>query len=218
MQTRIEPLYKSPDKIEFGWNKEPGDVASYNVYVGMAGIVSALTQLNADAIPNYASDFPQYRGKVAYVAEIAAVRALLSLSSSIDFSNVVLYWAITTVDSAGSESSLADSTIVTVYPTGIDTKVQKDDHTIDRHIYGFSDDLIRWIKLSASGKGALIVDTSDYYKDNITTDYTYDGTNLTTTRSYPSDQTSSGMPAKLTTYEYSGSQLTKVTITDSTVL
>lgn len=217
METRIEPLYKSKDKIEFGWNKEPGDVETYNIYVGTAGIVSAMTSF-VTGVKNYGSQLAKYRGKVAYPAEIADVRSVLSLPSTVDFSNVVLYWTLTTVDSSGAESALADSTIVTVHPVGIDAKLQKDDHSIDRHIYGFSDDLIRWIKLSASGKGALITDASDYYKDNIITEYTYDGTNLSTTRSYPSDMTTSGSPAKLTTYEYSGSDLIKTTITDSTVI
>lgn len=217
MNNRIEPLYKSISQIEFGWAKESGDVVSYNIYVGIAGIVSAMTSLDT-GIPNTTSELPQYRGKVAYKADIADVRSALSLSSDVDFSNIVLYWAITTVDSAGGESSLANSTILAVYPVGIDPKLQKDDHSIDRHIYGFSDSLIRWSKLAASGSGALITDGADYYKANITSEYTYDGTNLKTIRSYPSDQTSSGSPAKLTTYEYSGSQMTKATITDSTVL
>lgn len=214
MQTRIEPLYKAPDKIEFGWNPEPGDVASYNVYVGLTE--STLVKIE-EGVSSRSSKLGRYLGKIAYVATIEEVRALLGLSSDIDFSNKVLYWTITTVDSSGTESALVDSTVITVYPTGIDPKLQRDDHTIDRHIYGFSDDLYRWIKVSASSSGALVVDNSDFYKSNITTEYSYDGTNVSSTLSYPSDQTSSGSPAKLTTYEYSGSQVTKVTTTDSTV-
>jgi len=216
MVSRIEPLYKAPNKIDFGWFKESGDVEYYNVYVGQNS--GSLSKLESN-IPNTASELGRFLGKIAYTAAISSVRNILSLSLEKDFSNTILYWAITTVDSAGSESSISDSIVVTVYPTGIDPKLKKDDHTIDRLIYGFSDSQMRWTKLSASSDGALITDSgSGFYSANMITEYSYDGTNLKTERIYPSDQTSSGSPAKLITYEYSGGMLTKKTVTDSTVL
>jgi predicted membrane-bound spermidine synthase len=93
----------------------------------------------------------------------------------------------------------------------------KDDPTMNRHIYVFNDDVQRWVKTAGSSSGAIITDTADFYKASITTVYTYDGTNLSSTKSYLSDATAAGSAAKLTTYSYSGSQLTKVVVTDSTV-
>ena len=55
------------------------------------------------------------------------------------------------------------------------------------------------------------------YQINTVTEYTYDGTNVATIKTYLSDSTTAGSPAKLVSYQYSGSQITKVTVTDSTV-
>jgi len=64
----------------------------------------------------------------------------------------------------------------------------------------------------------LVVDSADFFKSNITTEYTYDGTNLSTIKSYPSDSTTAGYPAKLTAYTYTGGGLvSKIQITDSTI-
>jgi len=121
------------------------------------------------------------------------------------------------VNSVGSESAIADSRVVEVPPVGIIPRTMKDDPTMNRHPYVYSDELLRWVKTAGSSSGALITSASDFYEANITTDYTYDGTNLATKLSYLSDATTSGSPAKLTTYTYTGGDLTKVEITDSTV-
>ena len=216
MLTFIEPLYKSPLSIQFGWKQEPtaGPFDTYSVYVGL--LSTSLTKL-ADSIPNVKdNNSPQTQGRVSYKAEIAAVQALLSLPATTDFSNKVFYFAIT-VTISGSESLIANSTIVQVPPVGITTKFMKDDPTENRHGFVFSDDIQKWVKMAGSPSGATIVDAADFYKSNITTVYTYDGTNVSTIKSYLSDATTSGSPAKLTTYTYSGSKVTKVVVTDSTV-
>jgi len=211
----IEPLYKSVEKIQFGWKPEPGvTVESYKVYAGITPTVSTLLLL-ADNISSQASQQPQSRGKISYDALIADVRTLLTLPSTADFGNTVFYFTITYVV-ASVESSINESIIVEVPPVGIGPRFMKDDPTINRHPYVFSDNEQRWSKQAGSARGAVIVDTSDYYKANITTDYTYDGTALSTIKSYLSDATT-GSPAKLTTYTYSGSDVTKIEITDSTV-
>lgn len=213
MNSFIEPLYKAVDLIKFGWSREPG-AASYNIYVGQ---VSGSLSLIYENIPNVASQLPVGLGKVNYDVAIEDVRTLLSLVSTINFGNKTFFFAITYVDSVGSESALADSRVVEVPPVGIIPKTMKDDPTMNRHPYVFSDELLRWVKMAGSSSGALITSDSDFYKDNITTEYTYDGTNLLTEKSYLSDATTAGSPAKLTTNEYSGSQLIKVIVTDSTV-
>lgn len=215
MNSFIEPLYKSLNIIKFGWNRESGAV-SYNVYVGTLPGAAALSKL-VENLPDSASQEPVGRGKVVYDALIEDVRALLSLASTVNFGNKIFYFAITYMDSVGAESAIADSTVVEVPPTGITPKGMKDDPTMRRHGFVFSDDALRWVKMAGSSRGAVITDPSDYYKTNITTEYTYDGTNVGTTKSYLSDATAVGSPAKLTTYTYSGSQVTKIEITDSTV-
>ena len=216
MITVVEALDKTKDKLQLGWNKEPEAVASYKLYAGLSPIVGAMTLLKSDINPQV-SEQPGSRRKVTYEAQIADVRTALSLSAAIDFTNITLYWTLTWVDAAGTESPIADSTIVEIPPVGIDRKTRKDDPTVNRFMYGFSDEIYRWVKMAASSNGGLAVDTSDYYKANITTEYTYDGTNLATAKSYLSDRTVAGSPAKLTTYTYSGSDVIKVVVTDSTV-
>lgn len=212
MDNVIQALYKDKDQIKFGWNKETGAV-SYNVYVG---IYESSLSLLESGIKDVSSEKSESRGKVVYYAQIADVRSTLSLGSTSDFSNSVLYFTITYVDSAGSESSLNDSIIVEVPPVGIISKPMKDDPTIRRHPFVFSENEQRWVKQIGSDSGAQIADLSDYYKMNITTDLAYDGTNISTMLSYLSDA-SSGAPAKLTTYSYSGGLVSKIAITDSTV-
>ena len=213
MDSFIEPLYKATDLIKFGWSRESGAV-SYNIYVGQ---ISGSLSLIYSSIPDVASQQPVGLGKVIYDVLIEDVRTTLTLASTVNFGNKTLYFAITYVDSVGAESALADSRTVEVPPVGIIPKTMKDDPTINRHPYVYSEDLLKWVKMAGSSSGALVTSESGFYKDNITTDYTYDGTNLATEKAYLSDATTAGSPAKLTTYTYSGSQLTKVVVTDSTV-
>lgn len=213
MDSIIQALYKSTNLIKFGWNRESGAV-SYKIYVGQ--IATSLTAV-ASNIPDVPSKQPIGLGKVVYDITIEEVRATLSLVSTVNFENKVFYFAITYVDSVGSESSIADSTVAEVPPVGIINKLMKDDPTMNRHGYVFSDSLIRWTKMAGSGRGAVITDPSDYYKANITSDYTYDGTDVKTILSYLSDATTAGSPAKLTTYTWVASLVTKIQITDSTV-
>lgn len=213
MNSFIEPLYKAVDLIKFGWSRETGAV-SYNVYVGLtSGSLSSLYT----GIPDVASKQPVSMGKVVKDAAIEDVRTTLSLANTVNFGNKVFFFAITYLDSVGAESAIAESRVVEVPPVGIIPKTMKDDPTMNRHGYVFSDDLLKWVKMAGSSAGAVITSASDLYKDNITTEYTYDGTNLSSTKSYLSDATTLGSPAKLTTYTYSGSDLIKTVVTDSTV-
>ena len=213
MNSFIEPLYKSINLIKFGWARE-SDAASYNIYVGQ---VSSSLSVLYTGIPDIPSQQPVGLGKVVYDVTIEDVRTLLTLASTVNFGNKLFYFAITYVDSVGSESLLSDSIIVQVPPVGIIPKTMKDDATINRHGYVYSDSLLRWTKMMGSSSGAVIIDPSDYYKANITTEYTYDGTDLSTMKSYLSDATTAGSPAKLTTYTYASGLLIKVEVTDSTV-
>lgn len=215
MQSFIEPLYKSKNAIQFGWTPESGAIG-YNVYVGLGASQSLLTKLDS-SVSSSPSNLTSSRGKVPYSVDASAVQTVLGLSSSYDFSNKVFYFAITYINASNVESSLSDSTVVEVPPAGIIPKTMKDDPTINRHGYVFSDDLQRWTKMMGSSSGATIIDAADFYKTNLTTEYTYDGTDLATIKSYPSDATAPGMPAKLTTYTYSSSKLTKIVVTDSTI-
>lgn len=219
MNSFIEALTKSATKIYFGWAPEATlDIASYNIYVGQVPVASTLTKLVIGIGPQANNDTIAYK-KVAYEVSIESVRAALSLPLTSSFSNLLLYFAITYIDLNGTESPIASSTVVEVPPVGIYGKTAKEDPTSNRHIFGFSDSLQKWVKAASSSNGATIVDTSDYYKANMTSVYTYDGSNnVATIRSYFSDRTTTGSPAKLTTYTYSGTKVTKMVITDSTVL
>ena len=216
MQTFIEPLYKSDDKIQFGWNPEPvAGITYYKVYVGQGP--GTLTLL-ADRISTQTSDNPVYLRKVAFDAMIDDVRTVLSLPSTLNFGNLLLYFAITYVNSAGAESPITSSRVVEVPPVGILGKTQREDPTANRHIFGFSDEIQRWIKIATSGTGAIIVSSSDYYSPNMTTMYTRDSSgNVLTEKTYFSDRTSSGSPAKLLSYSYADGFVSKVTVSDSTV-
>jgi len=216
MNSFIEALNKTTTEIHFGWNREAvTGISGYNIYVGQ--VPSPLTLLVSGVSPQVNNDTKSYR-KVTYDVTIESVRAAISLPVTSTFSNTLLYFAITYTDADGAESAIADSTVVEVPPVGIYGRTAKEDPTQNRHSFGFSDELQKWIKTAASGNGATIVDSSDYFKANMTTEYTYaDGTNLSATLSYYSDRTSTGSPAKLTTYTYSGTNVSKIVITDSTV-
>lgn len=211
MITYLEPLTKAPDRIDFVWKPEPG-AFSYNMYVGLSPTMTLLyTGISASL-----SRETRYPGKIFYTAMLANVASVLGLSADKTFENTVFYFTITYLDSVGAESPLSGSTIVKVYPVGIHQPYMKDDPTINRHPYVFSEDLQRWVKAAGSSTGALVTTSSDFYSANVTTEYTYDGTNLSTSKSYPSDATT-GDAAKLITYTYTGSQLTKTVVTDTTV-
>lgn len=216
MVSFIEPLYKSKNQIKFGWKPENGAV-SYKMYVGLTPVAASLTILypNISAI---ISENSQDLGKVPYTALITDVQTALSLATTKDFSNTVFYFAITYVNAFGQESAIAGSTVIEVFPVGVGSRYLKEDPTIFRQGYVFSHDALKWVRMSGSSQGAVITDLSDFYKSNITTVYTYvDGTNVQTSLSYPSDATAAGSYAKLTTYTYQGSNVTKIVVTDSTV-
>lgn len=209
----IEPLYKSKDTIKFGWDRESG-ADSYKIYVGNVPGTGSMTAV-VENIPDIPTKNPIGLNKIVQDVGIGLVRTALSLSATEDFSTNLLYFTITYV-SGGVESDIADSTVVTVPPVGITPRYMKDDPSVRRHGFVFSDENFKWGKMAGSSKGAVIVDISDYYKTNIITDFTYDGTNISTIKSYLSDSTT-GSPAKLTTYTYNGSLISKIAITDSTV-
>lgn len=215
MITFVEALYKANENLKLGWNPEPGRVAaSYRLYVGLTSAAASLTQL-LSYVSAQSSPLPGERGKVTVDVPIASVRTALGLPLTVDFSNILLYWAITYLDSAGVES--AKSTVIEIPPVGITTRYMKDDPSINRHMWGFSDENYRWVKIAASSNGGLVTSASNYYLPNTITEYTYDGTNMATTKTYLSDRTTAGSPAKLVSYTYSGSQVTRIAITDSTV-
>jgi len=216
MVSFIEPIYKTKDSIQFGWKPETG-AYSYNIYVGLGPAASLMATPIVTGVQNVPDNVPATRGKVTCTVNASDVQTFLSLPTTVDFSNHLFYFAITYLDALGAESALADSVIVSVPPVGITVKTMRDDPTINRHGYVFSDDIQRWTKVMGSAAGATIVDSADFYKSNLTTEYVWDGTNMSTMKSYPSDATLAGMPAKLTTYTYSGSSLIKTQVTDSTV-
>ena len=216
MITFIEPLYKGDNKIQFGWNPEPAlGVASYNIYVGQ--VPGTLTKF-VTGISTRVSDNPINLKKVAYDVTIESVRTALSLPATSDFSNLVLYFAITYTDIAGADSPIGDSRVVEVPPVGILGKYKKEDPTSNRNIFGFSEEAQRWVKVAVSAGGALLVNSSDIFVPNVTTAYTRDSTGqVLTAKTYWSDRTTAGSPAKLFTYSYTGASVSKVTVTDSTV-
>lgn len=220
MATTVETLYKTASTMVLGWNREPVDPAtlkSYKLYVGLAGVTASLNLLASNISPR-TSDQPAHRGKVVYEVSIQDIRTLLGLPVTVDFTNVILFYAVTYVNQSDVESSLANSIISESLPVGIMPKQRKDDPTTYRQIFGFSDNDLRWVKAAASPNGGLIVDNSDFYKANIITEYTYTGTgDVSTAKSYLADRTASGSPAKLVINEYSGGDLVKTTVTDSTV-
>jgi len=219
MNSFIEPISKYSKKIEFGWNRETG-AASYNMYVGLINyaMVSLYTGISAQVNRDNNVVGSAALGKVYKAALIEDVRSVLSISNPAkDFSNTCFWFAITYVDAIGAESSLSASTIVEVPPVGITTRYMKDDPSTNRHSYVFNNDLQRWVKLLGTPQGAMVIDNSDFYKANMVTLYTYDGTNVQTVKTYPSDMTTAGSPAKLTTYAYTGNLVSSIIITDSTV-
>jgi hypothetical protein len=209
----IEPLYKSQTSILFGWNPEPGATA-YNIYVGLNALTSSMAHVATNINPTPGAS-PTVPGKVSCKVNIADVWTVLGITSG-DFSTSTYYFALTY--NSPSESPVASSKIVQVPPMGVMSKYMRDDPTTNRHPYVFSDDIQSWVKAAGSPFGAAIVDTADFYKSNITIEYKYDSTNLSTVKSYLSDATSPGLPAKLTTYSYgAGGFVSKIQITDSTI-
>lgn len=221
MQATVNSLWKQSDTMVLGWKPDssidPADIKNYKIYVGLANLSTALVLLG-DNINPQVSELPAHRGNVVYQATIADVRSVLSLPTTINFTNVLLYYAVTYVNHSGVESTLANSTISESLPAGIEPKQRKDDPTAYRQIFGFNDNDYRWVKLAASNNGGVAVDSADFYRINTITEYTYTGGgDVSTAKSYLSDRTWAGSPAKLIINEYSGSNLIKTTVMDSTV-
>lgn len=218
MRTFIEPLYKDINKITFGWNPEPNIVvSSYSVYVGLApaSMVSLITGIRPDR-----SQQPPTRGKIVYEAPIEDIRSVLGLSVSKDFSNTLFFFAITYVDANGEISNLDDSRKVEVPPVGILGREMKEDPSINRHGYVFSDSAQRWIKMAGSARGGVAVSSSDFYLVNTVTEFKYDSSSrVIQEKTYLTDSSVVGSPAKLKLYEYVGTstQPSRIIITDSTV-
>ena len=217
MQTAIEALWKSKEKILMGWTPEPvAGITSYNIYVGLAPVLSSLTILQTNVPPYRSENSPATLKKVSWEVTINSVRTVLGLAPDVDFSNTLFYFAITYLNP--TESDITRSILVSVPPVGIGALTRNSDvPTFERFIFGFSGDSQKWVKAAVTSTGAIIMAPSDFDKANITTEYTYDTTNVKTMKSYPSDQTVAGSPAKLTTYTWVGSQVTKIVVTDSTV-
>lgn len=217
MNTFIEVLYKAADKITFGWNPEAATgILGYNVYVGQVAIPASMVVVAANVAPQ-PSNSPQSYKKVTCDVTATNVQTALGLPVTLDFSNLLLYFTITYITGAG-ESLIADSTIVEVPPVGVNGRTMREDPSINRHLYGFSDEMQRWIKLAGTGRGALIVDSNPFYKTNMITEYTRDSSgNVLTEKAYFADRTMLGSPAKLITYDYSAGFVSKVTVSDTTV-
>jgi hypothetical protein len=217
MNTFVEVLDKSASKILLGWKPEAAiGISGYNVYVGQVSLPGSLVVV-ANVAPRPSNEPGTYK-KVACTVTAEDVQTVLGLPATSDFSNTILYFAITYIDMALAESLIENSTVVEVPPVGIMGKTMKEDPTQNRHIYGFSDELQRWIKIAASSTGGLITGSSSYYAPNMITEYTRDSSgNVLIEKAYFSDRTTAGSPAKLTTYEYSGDYVSKITVADSTV-
>ena len=217
MNTFIEVLYKAADKISFGWNPEaPTGILGYNMYVGQVAISGSMSSIVNNIAPQPSNSSQSYR-KVTCDVTATEVQTVLGLPATLDFSNLLLYFTITYITGAG-ESPRADSTIVEVPPVGVNGRTMREDPSINRHLYGFSDEMQRWIKVAGTGNGALIVDNNPFYKSNMIMEYTRDSSgNVLTEKAYFSDRTMSGSPAKLITYDYDAGFVSKITITDSTV-
>lgn len=216
MNTFIEVLDKSASQITFGWKPEAvTGITGYNVYVGQVDIPGSMVLVASNVAPQ-PSNAPETYKKVVSIVTATAVQTALSLPATSNFSNLLLYFTITYL--TPTESPIANSIIVEVPPVGILGKTRKEDPTANRHIFGFSDELQRWIKLAATGSGALIVGSNSYYNANMVTAYTRDASgNILTEKAYFADRTTAGSPAKLTTYSYSGGYVSKITVSDSTV-
>jgi hypothetical protein len=217
MNTFIEVLYKAADKISFGWNPEATTgILGYNVYVGQVAISGSMTVIAANVAPQPSNSSQSYR-KVTCDITATEVQTVLGLPATLDFSNLLLYFTITYITGAG-ESLIADSTIVEVPPVGVNGRTMREDPSINRHLYGFSDEMQRWIKVAGTGSGALIVDDNPFYKSNMVMEYTRDSSgNVLTEKAYFSDRTMVGSPAKLITYNYNAGFVSKVSISDTTV-
>lgn len=218
MNSVLQAVRKTPDYIEFAWNPEDGaSPQSYKIYAGKtpdSATMSLLATVSSSAVQAY---YPTALGKVYYKAEIATVRTALTISSTLDFSNLLLYYTMTYVE-GGVESNIALSTVISVPPVGINSREMKDDPTINRHPYVWADGDQRWYKQAGSGWGGVAVDSAAFYKINEIQEYTRDASgNPLTMKAYLSDATLPGSYAKLVTYDYTGGYVSKITVTDSTV-
>jgi len=215
MATTVDALQKSTSKLLLAWSPVLG-VQSYNLYGGLVNLSGSLVLLKT-TVPPITSQKPGEVGKIAVEVTIEEVRTTLSLTSIADFSNTQFFFAVTSMNTAGVWSAIADSPIATIPPVGITIKYQKDDPGGNRHMFGFSEEAWRWVKVMASSGGALVTDSNAFYAMNTVTAYTYDTTNVSSMKIFLSDHTTAGSPAKLYSYEYTGSLVSKVTVTDSTV-
>ena len=218
MNSFVEVLDKSANTLLLGWRPEATTgISGYNVYVGQVPIAESMKLIAENVAPQLSNEPGSYK-KVTASISASAVATALGLSVTSNFSNLLLYFTITYIDMSLTESSIGDSIIVEVPPVGVMIKTMKEDPTANRHIYGFSEELQKWIKAMSSSSGALITDACNLYRANTITEYTRDASgNVLTEKVYFSDRTAAGSPAKLITYDYTGLYVGRVSIVDSTV-
>ena len=222
MNTKIEAIRKTQDFIVFAWNPEDDATpSSYTVYVSTIPNSVSMVSLAANVSPQITKNVAAGLNKIPYQANIADVRTALSLASTNNFTNTLLYFTITYTEN-GSESAIADSVIVEVPPVGIVRPTGVDDPTANRNIFLWSDEIQKWHKAAGSSRGGIATGDSIYYQVNETQEWTYDSSgNPLTAKAYLSDATASGSYAKSVAYEYSDTtnptKPTKIIVTDSTV-
>jgi len=223
----VEALRKTPDLLELGWKPDetlpPSTTVvqtNYKLYVGPIADTGSMVFLK-DVGSNPTQSYTTALGKIYTKVTLAEIQTALGTPAGADFTTLTLYFLNTSVND-GVESAIGDSPIGEVPPVGINNAPQRDDHTIDRHMWGFDADTQRWYKLAVTDSGAIVVGTdslasmSNEIKEMV---YNTNGT-VDTMKIYASDATS-GAAAKLVSYEYTDAlnplAPTSITVSDSTV-
>lgn len=209
---------KSESVYNLSFDKVPGGIVSVNVYIALSNSTGSYVQVKAN-VPNVTKD----PGNDTLVTFSVAIEEVQALSPALTWENVSfmvtpLFFRVTSVDSAGVESVLADASTRLLGPVGIYAAPLQDNPASFNQNMVYSPDLAGWVRIAASANGALSVSTAGYNEENYVIEREFSGTDVISELIYKSGAIP-GSYAKLIQYEgpFVAGVATKTTYSDSVV-
>lgn len=143
---QAQVLYRRAEDILLGWSQlSKSDAKTYNLYA--CSTPTGVYVLLKNGIPNVVDK--NYKSKVIVFVEDSDVPIP---------SNTKYYFKVTYVSPFGIESDINLSQYTTVYPAGVAPSFEGEWKEANGHIFGWSDDRLRWEKLLIKEDGKLLVD------------------------------------------------------------
>lgn len=215
----VSVISKSSEVYELSFDKQPGDVATVNLYISLTDVTGSFVLVKPN-LPNYTKD-PGNSELVRFFLELEEVQALEPEAtwSGVNFMSTPLYVRAVPVNAAGDEAYTVDEALSRrLSVVGVSSAPLQDNPASFGFNHVFSTAAKGWVKMTASALGTLNASAVPYLEDNYTIDRTLDGEGNVLTELIYLESDPSGSYAKLITYTAPFStdgKATKVEYSDS---